>query len=104
MKNPLSILIYSVIIMVVVPIILSITVYDNKDDFNIKSKGLNEKNKVLVEDTNIYEKINKESPQIKVYNHKKDKVENMDIEEYLYSVVAGEMPSNFNEEALRHKL
>lgn len=102
MKNPLLILICSIVIMVTVPIILSITVYDDKDEFKINTKGkLTQEDDSEYIENNIYEKVNKESPKIKVYNHKKDKVENIDIEEYLYSVVAGEMPSDFEEEALR---
>ncbi|HSQ33825.1 MAG TPA: stage II sporulation protein D [Peptostreptococcaceae bacterium] len=101
MKNPLLILIYSIIIMVAVPIILSITVYDDKDEFKINTKNEEAKEDTKYIENNIYEKVNKESPKIKVYNHKKNKVENIDIEEYLYSVVAGEMPSDFEEEALK---
>ena len=100
MKNPLLILLYSVIIMVAVPILLSIIVYDNKDEFKIDTKGKVGQDEEYIE-SNLYEKVNKKSPEIKVYNHKKDKVETMDIEEYLYSVVAGEMPSEFEEEALK---
>jgi len=85
--------------MVVVPITLSIVVYDNKDEFKINTK--NKTGQIEYIENNIYEKVNKESPKIKVYNHKKDKVENIDIEEYLYSVVAGEMPSKFAQEALK---
>lgn len=101
MKNPLLILVYSIIIMVAVPIILSITVYDDKDEFKINTKSQKSKEDTEYVENNIYEKINKESPKIKVYNHKEGKVETIDIEEYLYSVVAGEMPSDFDEEALK---
>lgn len=38
---------------------------------------------------------------IKVFNHHKDTVEDMRLEEYIKGVVAAEMPANFEEEALR---
>ncbi len=48
-----------------------------------------------------YEKVDKGSREIVVYNHKTKKNQNMDLEEYLYGVVSGEMPSSFDMEALK---
>ena len=39
-----------------------------------------------------------------MYNHKTGKIQKMDIEEYLCGVLSGEMPSDFNIEALKAKL
>ena len=57
------------------------------------------KKKVTKEIT--YEKIDKDSPIINVYNVSKNKIEKIDIEEYLYGVLSSEMPSTFDEEALK---
>lgn len=38
---------------------------------------------------------------VKVYHKKDDKVEELDLEDYIMGVVASEVPANFNEEALK---
>ena len=48
-----------------------------------------------------YETVDKQSPVITIYNAKLGKYQDMDIEEYLYGVLAGEMPSDFEIEALK---
>ena len=101
MKNPLLVLAGTVIVTVAIPVFISVFTYNsdiNQNDssinqFNLKSK---EAKKII-----NYETVDKESPNIKVYNHKKGQVENIDIEEYLYSVIAGEMSPEFNIEALK---
>ncbi|MBU3205970.1 stage II sporulation protein D [Clostridium algidicarnis] len=43
----------------------------------------------------------KDFKNIKVYNKEKNKVSEINLEEYIIGVVASEMPANFNEEALK---
>ncbi|MDU1540129.1 MAG: stage II sporulation protein D [Paeniclostridium sordellii] len=101
MKNPLLVLASTVLVTVAIPVFISVFTYDSDikqndnsiNQFNIKSKGT----KKIIN----YETVNKEPPNIKVYNHKKGQVENLDIEEYLCSVVAGEMSPEFDIEALK---
>ncbi|MCT4509083.1 MAG: stage II sporulation protein D [Tepidibacter sp.] len=84
MKNPFLVVIYTFLVIIVLPVILTIGMY--KDD-------IFQKKVVQTKKTN--------SINIKVYNTKTDKVEDMDIEEYLYNVVASEMPASFDQEALK---
>ena len=70
--------------------------YNDSDDVKVKSKIT----KTITKDI-TYEKINKDSPTINVYKADENKVEKMDIEEYLYGVLSSEMPSSFDEEALK---
>lgn len=100
MKNPLIILSSVVICTVAIPVLISITSY----------RGIELSDK-LVEDKQVehiknrkeinYETVNKKAPTITVYNAKSGKNQKMDIEEYLYGVLAGEMPSDFDIEALK---
>lgn len=48
-----------------------------------------------------YEKIDETPPVINIYDADRNKVINMDIEEYLYGVLSSEMPSSFDIEALK---
>ena len=75
MKNPLLVLASTVLVTVAIPVFISVFTYDSDikqndnsiNQFNIKSKGT----KKIIN----YETVNKESPNIKVYNHKKGQVE-----------------------------
>ncbi|WFD10062.1 stage II sporulation protein D [Tepidibacter hydrothermalis] len=84
MKNPFLVVVYTFLVIVVLPVILTIGIY--KDD-------IFQKEIVQTKTTN--------SINIKVYNTKTDNVEELDIEKYLYNVVASEMPATFDEEALK---
>ncbi|WP_099190268.1 stage II sporulation protein D [Tepidibacter mesophilus] len=84
MKNPFLVVMYTFLVIVVLPVILTVGIY--KDD--IFQKEI------------VQTKINN-SMNIKVYNVKTDNVEEIDIEQYLYNVVASEMPASFDEEALK---
>ncbi|SHK46871.1 stage II sporulation protein D [Tepidibacter formicigenes] len=84
MKNPFFILLYIFFIIIILPVLLTIGIY---------------KDNIFKEEVVQNKKI--ESLNIKVYNSKEDKVETMNLEEYLYNVVASEMPATFNEEALK---
>ncbi|SHH19595.1 stage II sporulation protein D [Tepidibacter thalassicus] len=84
MKNPFLVFIYVFFVIIVIPVFLTVGIY---------------KDYIFNEDVVKNKKF--ESLNIKVYNSRKDKVEIMDLEEYLYNVVASEMPATFNEEALK---
>lgn len=91
MKNPLISLLGIVISCMIIPIIISIASYEDLDI-----------NKPRVEKEVInYNTVEKEEPTINVYNHKLGKEEKIDIEKYLYGVVASEMPVDFHIEALK---
>ncbi len=82
---------------IIMPIISSILFYRG---FEIEE---NKKNKIIVNKREYidYEEVDNGSKEIVVYNHILDKNQTMDLEEYLYGVVSGEMPSSFNIEALK---
>jgi len=99
MKNPLIVLASVVACSITIPILISIVSYDG-----IESTPPQEKKVIVNETVNKvinYETVDKESPTINVYNHKLGKTQKMDMEEYLCGVVAGEMPVEFNIEALK---
>ncbi len=80
-----------------VSILGSLMFYDGKQDDIIKNEyEENNKTKQI-----IYEKVNLDSPTINIYNHIEGKTQKMDIEQYLYGVLSSEMPSTFNEQALK---
>ncbi|OPJ56072.1 stage II sporulation protein D [Alkalithermobacter paradoxus] len=85
MKNPFLIAIYVLIAIIVLPIIMTLAIYRGDAAVNTDSK-------VSVSD--VVTTIN-------VYNHRTKKIEEKNIEEYLYNVVASEMPAAFHEEALK---
>lgn len=100
MNNPLGILAGVIVCSATLPIFLSVVSYDGIEnstpqkqeqviDKQVSSKYIN------------YETIDKSVPKINIYNHKLGKIEKMDIEEYLYGVISGEMPTEFNLEALK---
>jgi stage II sporulation protein D len=99
MKNPLIVLASVVACSITIPILISIVSYDGMEAIPSEHK------KVIVNETVNkvinYETIDKKSPIIKVYNHKLGKTQEMDMEEYLCGVLAGEMPAEFNMEALK---
>lgn len=100
MKNPLVFLIGVVICCISVPIFISMVSYK---DIELTTKT---KNTIITKEKNDnktinYETVDKESPKISVYNHNLGKVQKMDIEDYLYGVLSGEMSAKFNLEALK---
>lgn len=94
MNSPLKVLGLVLFGTILTPIIISIISYWGVD---IDEKTYENNEKQIIN----YETVNKNSPEIVVYNHKTDKNENIDIEKYLYGVLAGEMPTNFDIEALK---
>ncbi len=95
MKKPFIFIIILSFSIALVSIIGSLLSYDQTEGNNDND----EKIKITTDIT--YEKVDKESPNIKVYDTDNNKVIKMNIEEYLYGVVSSEMPSTFNEEALK---
>lgn len=107
MKNPVLVLASTVLVTAAIPVCISLFAYNShsktdilphiQNKFKIETKLKLEKKK----NVKSYETIDKESPKIKVYNHKKGIVETLDIEDYLCGVLAGEMSAEFNKEALK---
>ncbi len=100
MNNPLRILAGVIVCSVTLPIFLSVVSYDDIET------NTPQKQEQLIEKKSSskyinYETVDKDSPKINIYNHKTGKTQQMDIEEYLYGVLSGEMPSDFNIEALK---
>ncbi len=93
MKKPFIFVLLLSFSLVTVSVVGSLIFYDDNPSSSVVKK------KITKEIT--YEKINKDSPIINVYNVDKNKIEKIDIEEYLYGVLSSEMPSTFDEEALK---
>ena len=93
MKKPFIFVLLLSFSLVIVSVVGSLIFYDDNPSSTVVKK------KITKEIT--YEKINKDSPIINVYNVDKNKIEKIDIEEYLYGVLSSEMPSTFDEEALK---
>lgn len=96
MKKPFVFVFLLSFSLVFVSVIGSLVFYNDSDEAKVKSKIT----KTITKDI-TYEKINKDSPTINVYKADENKVKEMDIEEYLYGVLSSEMPSSFDEEALK---
>jgi stage II sporulation protein D len=62
---------------------------DKPSGFNIKPNNI------------IFDESNSGGPRITVYRTKEDKIEELNLEEYVRGVVAGEMPAEFEFEALK---
>ena len=107
MKNPLAVLITIVACSISIPILISIVSYDGIEaTAPVKEPIIEEAKPTLgtsdkVKETLNYETINKNAPTINVYNHNIGKNQQMDMEEYLCGVLAGEMSAEFNIEALK---
>ena len=93
MKKPFIFVLLLSFSLVTVSVVGSLIFYDDNQSSTVV------KRKITKEIT--YEKINKDSPIINVYNVDKNKIEKIDIEKYLYGVLSSEMPSTFDEEALK---
>ena len=97
MKRPFIFILLLSFSVVVVSVLSSLLFYDDSDSSN-NTPILNIKNKVINEVN--YDTVDLDAPTISIYNVDENKIENMNMEEYLYGVLASEMPSTFNEEAL----
>lgn len=101
MKNPFLALLGTTISIALIPTMISVFAYKNVDLEQGNIEPISSITKKNNSEYINYETVNKEVPIIKVYNHRKGTVEKIDLETYLYSVVAGEMSTDFNEEALK---
>ena len=93
MKKPFIFVLLLSFSLVIVSVVGSLIFYDDNQISAVVKKKVNKEI--------TYEKIDKDSPIINVYNVSKNKIEKIDIEEYLYGVLSSEMPSTFDEEALK---
>ena len=94
MKKPVVLLAGIAIFCIIIPVLISVLFYGNQnDDLSI--------DKIDKPEKSPYEKVDSQSPTISVYNSKTGKVQNMDIETFLYGVLSMEMSSEFSEEALK---
>lgn len=103
MKNPLLILGGVLVCSVSLPILISVVSYKDVN-INTTLKQAPTKQEISTKKTKEiinYEIVNKKSPTINIYNHKLGKNQSMDMEEYLYGVLAGEMSADFDIEALK---
>lgn len=103
MKNPLLLLGGILACSVALPILISVVSYK---DVNInttvkQSPSKQEISMNKAKEIINYETVNKKSPTINIYNHKLGKNQSIDIEKYLYGVLAGEMSADFDIEALK---
>lgn len=96
MKKPFIFVLLLSFSLVMVSVIGSLLFYGDSGTTVAKSKVARK----ITKDT-TYEKIDEKSPNINVYKVNENKVDKMDIEEYLYGVLSSEMPSTFDEEALK---
>ncbi len=97
MNNPLGTLGTILVCSITVPVMLSVLTYKPLDNKNNETEHTTNKVSQIIN----YEKINKEAPKITVYDHKKKQNKQISIEDYLVGVVAGEMPADFDKEALK---
>lgn len=96
MKKPFVFVLLLSFSLVFVSVVGSLVFYSDSEGTKTNSKSTKATTKDIT-----YEKIDKDSPMINVYKVDENKVEKMDIEEYLYGVLSSEMPSTFNIEALK---
>ncbi|MGL5312552.1 MAG: stage II sporulation protein D [Peptostreptococcaceae bacterium] len=101
MKSPLVVLTSILACSIAVPVLVSITSYRGIDLIDSTGKQVISISKNSKKKEINYETVDKESPVITIYNTKLGKNQDMDIEEYLCGVLAGEMPSDFDIEALK---
>lgn len=78
-------------ILIVMPLIFLKTGKDSTNAFNLDNDN-------IVKNSGIIFPIN---GKVKLYHKSEDKVEELDLEEYIMGVVASEVPASFDEEALK---
>ena len=99
MKRPIILLMGTMIFGILLSVLISVLFYGKNEVSNSIDAGT--KKIVQKEDKDPYEKVDKTSPTISVYNSSTNKIEEMDIETFLYGVLSAEMSSDFSEEALK---
>lgn len=96
MKKPFIFILLLSLSLVMVSVIGSLVFYRDSGTSTVKNRITKNITKNIT-----YEKVDKESPNINVYKVNENKIDKMDIEEYLYGVLSSEMPSTFDVEALK---
>lgn len=96
MKKPFIFILLLSLSLVMVSVIGSLVFYRDSGTSTVKNRITKKITKDIT-----YEKVDKESPNINVYKVNENKIDKMDIEEYLYGVLSSEMPSTFDVEALK---
>lgn len=96
MKKPFIFILLLSLSLVMVSVIGSLVFYRDLGTTTVKNKITKKITKDIT-----YEKVDEESPIINVYKVNENKIEKMDMEEYLYGVLSSEMPSTFDIEALK---
>ena len=99
MKRPIILLMGTMIFGILLSVLISVLFYGKNEVSNSIDTGT--KKIEQKEDKDPYEKVDKTSPTISVYNSSTNKIEEMDIETFLYGVLSAEMSSDFSEEALK---
>ena len=96
MKRPIILLMGTMIFGILLSVLISVLFYGKNEVSNSIDTGT--KKIEQKEDKDPYEKVDKTSPTISVYNSSTNKIEEMDIETFLYGVLSAEMSSEFSEE------
>ena len=96
MKKPFIFILLLSFSVVIVSVVSSLLLYSDIDETKESVK-----NKIKKTQEITYEKIDKDDPIINVYDVDENKIKKMNMEEYLYGVLSSEMPSTFDEEALK---
>lgn len=108
MKKPILVLMGTVIFAILLSVLISVLFYGGKVASNLSNENLT-KNKQSMQSLEksqnsskyTYEKVDSTSPSINVYNSNEGTIMKIDIETFLYGVVASEMSSDFSLEALK---
>ncbi len=109
MKKSIIYFLIFIFICFILPVILTKTNYDNEEklesDNSTENSGNNEIGSIIdLNDSEIEEQLeiyDGDYSTIQLLNHETGIVEEVNLEEYLYNVVAAEMPANFELEALK---
>ncbi|MGL6105548.1 stage II sporulation protein D [Romboutsia sp.] len=101
MNSPFAVLASIVLGAAAIPIMISVVSYKGIDIPNKIQTNITHNIKDNVKKEINYDTVDKKDPVIKVYNTKLQKIQSISIEDYLCGVVAGEMPSDFEIEALK---
>lgn len=101
MKNPLVGLLGVVVCCVSFPVLVTITSYRDVNPHVDTNKNTTTNKQVDKKKVIDFETVDKETPIITVYNHKLNQNQQMNMEDYLCGVLAGEMSTDFDLEALK---
>ena len=94
MKRPIILLMGTMIFGILISILISVIFYGKNEVSS--STDISTKKIVQKEEKDPYEKVDKTSPTISVFNSSTNKIERMDIETFLYGVLSAEMSSDFS--------